>query len=1292
MVNGWAESRLIDFDLWSAGAGISAYGKLSFDERLASKPDIRDGVLNLINLLKTFIENCQEKGKRDEDPVSPKRAEGADTITNDISDVKLSDSDTDDESASEPSSTTEEEAKSSVEIILDQLIRLTIAIRKAGAGPRLLRADKSFNPEAPALQELRSILRLIIHPRGFKTHGGPLGEIQERLIDVNLRRRHRFLYAKQHSMNLRGGKKVINDRQERRKESLEAPLSDPIPHPPTIVDRPMIVPTPSSIIDLADTDHIGAARTMMPSSTTAASAIEASIVVQKEKNPTSLGPGTVLSRTTLRVVYPNPPAVSQSKRVFTCPCCRQSLPISATEPSQWKKHIAGDIRPYTCIFRDCQQPFRTYISRKEWESHIRADHFKLWRCFICDENGKVVEFVRRLELENHLQIEHQNDIGEMEMSIFLDASFSSKSPLDQHLECPVCPGAKGGADIDLDHIARCVHDFSLRSLPLPSDGDFEEYFAEKRGEYDTDDSSSPSTDSRGNFDWPPDLGLNSSLEPVQGSDGLKLTEANLESLSRSQDDKEYSSVLVQFLEALNDPSLDIIHNITLDNWPQSENPTNANPKSQFDGDMVDYPLDDEIFRNYIRDKLCPVDYPKILRETLSKRYQDTGKWFLVNETFQGWLAKERGVLLCSGMPGTGKTMIASIVVDYIKSLSPTWDSSASPTGLDTIQIKIPRGGNTSLDSKPRIGVAVLSCSVQNQNMERWDQLISSLLGQLILAASQPVVPESIREFYSGRLGKSALGYISRLVLSKKLVFIAKYFDRTFIIVDGLDACKSNQIRNSLLNELSSLNAIAKISLMVTCTGRTGLVLPIPYREIDIRPPRLDLQKYLDGQVPRLWSSLREDPKLWRNIRDRILKATHSVWSAVETHLEVFTQEGDLGRFINTTIASSTNVVSQLNSMCHNLIDTIEAQEDYWRSIAESVLMWAMHSMQPLTLLELQSLDLTTPKHLFSPVMAIGPLLDAETINSCCAGLVTVSRVDGVIELVDARFKDCLEQHFLPKFIGLGQNRLAVHCLRYLRSAAGHGGQLQPNGWWDVPALLNNNGFLSYAGRYWIHHFGKTENFWGQAAEDGDFRGLALPFFQDKYLTSFVGQLLWGRSKSGYRGEHLIAYCGSAVYQVVRNLTAGFLVDDLCNLKDGHGFTPLFYAIEGRELRMVKVLLDFGAKIETKSTDGTTPLLLAIVLGEERIIEALLSYGAKTEYLDVRSNITDWDVEMPGEHPAETGGKSLSVTDNRERSRVRENKLNIIDGIPPYSGESHISHLEWQRIVHGTSGYDDDDDV
>ena len=167
-------------------------------------------------------------------------------------------------------------------------------------------------------------------------------------------------------------------------------------------------------------------------------------------------------------------------------------------------------------------------------------------------------------------------------------------------------------------------------------------------------------------------------------------------------------------------------------------------------------------------------------------------------------------LFCPGIPGTGKTMIASIVVNHLKTSFP--------------------------DDKT--GTAYLYCVYKRQDNQKVDDLLTSLLGQL--AVRQLKTAESIRGLYDKhRDGKKPR--LSQNEIREELCRIVKTYSRTFIIIDALDECKTDRIRNELLSEIYKLKLQEGSDTRVMVTFRPSVVLerPSSATELKIRAHRED---------------------------------------------------------------------------------------------------------------------------------------------------------------------------------------------------------------------------------------------------------------------------------------------------------------------------------------------------------------------------------------------------------------------------------------------------------------------
>jgi NACHT domain len=234
-------------------------------------------------------------------------------------------------------------------------------------------------------------------------------------------------------------------------------------------------------------------------------------------------------------------------------------------------------------------------------------------------------------------------------------------------------------------------------------------------------------------------------------------------------------------------------------------------------------------------------------DTFHKCQKGTGEWFLKSASFKEWLEGEKKTLFCSGIPGTGKTMITSIVVDHLKTSFP--------------------------DDKT--GKAFLYCMYKRQDDQNVCDLLASLLGQL--AVQQSMVPKSICELYDKHRRKGEKSRLSEDKIREELYSIAKTYSRIFIVIDALDECKTDRIRNKLLSEIYKLQEGSDTSLMVTFRPSIILERPSSLTELEIRAHKEDIEEYLSGRMFDLCSVVQDNNELQCKIKAYILTLADGVY-------------------------------------------------------------------------------------------------------------------------------------------------------------------------------------------------------------------------------------------------------------------------------------------------------------------------------------------------------------------------------------------------------------------------------
>ncbi|KAL6232371.1 hypothetical protein BDW75DRAFT_21914 [Aspergillus navahoensis] len=449
----WAENCLADLNLWANGAGALKVGKASLDARLSSNLDAKIFVVNLLRMLQGFVERCADIGSE---------------ICNDT-----------------PETSELSQAIQDVNDIMGQLTRVTISIRKAGTNARIQKADAFYDPHHPQIEALSQHLQLLLLAKPSKNgsirarassqgmlvlscrddttviDSQSLTPIQKRLIEANLKRRNRFLYAQRHAMKLSERDQV----DQVPSKSMPAPRKLPLPPVLNTLKR--------------TTEEHGAPKVY---SATTATEVQDPIALptQVSAQPAT----TVISAISSRVVYPRPPPLRNDQNVFQCPCCCQTLSYSMSRGSQWKKHLSRDILPYACILEDCSHPDNLYHTKSLWLSHMFTDHGGIlnWACLACNDSSARPVFYEKSAFIEHLEKRHSRGIKPQQIPMLVSAWQRKKSvSIDS---CPLCGFEDQDSGAVLNHTAEHLHSFSLRSLPWapgedePDDDLYDDYYKE----------------------------------------------------------------------------------------------------------------------------------------------------------------------------------------------------------------------------------------------------------------------------------------------------------------------------------------------------------------------------------------------------------------------------------------------------------------------------------------------------------------------------------------------------------------------------------------------------------------------------------------------------------------------------------------------------------------------------------------------------------------------------------------------------------------------------------------------
>ncbi|RYP14662.1 hypothetical protein DL765_006228 [Monosporascus sp. GIB2] len=124
-------------------------------------------------------------------------------------------------------------------------------------------------------------------------------------------------------------------------------------------------------------------------------------------------------------------------------------------------------------------------------------------------------------------------------------------------------------------------------------------------------------------------------------------------------------------------------------------------------------------QNAILNWLTPADYALQQSDFINRRQAGTGQWLLGSPEFQVWLQSNEQTLFCHSMPGAGKTILTSIVVDELMA---------------------------RFENDKNTGIAYIYCNFRRQDEQKAEDLFASLLKQL--AQGKSSLPDSVKSLHN----------------------------------------------------------------------------------------------------------------------------------------------------------------------------------------------------------------------------------------------------------------------------------------------------------------------------------------------------------------------------------------------------------------------------------------------------------------------------------------------------------------------------------------------------------------
>ncbi|KAF4952519.1 hypothetical protein FGADI_6754 [Fusarium gaditjirri] len=595
--------------------------------------------------------------------------------------------------------------------------------------------------------------------------------------------------------------------------------------------------------------------------------------------------------------------------------------------------------------------------------------------------------------------------------------------------------------------------------------------------------------------------------------------------------------------------------------------------------------------------IATAEYQSQHNSTIKMRQGGTCQWFLNSNEFQAWLKTEDMVLFCPGIPGAGKTILTSVVVEKLLN-------------------QFRNDGN--------IGIAFVYCDIQRKDEQKAQDLLASLLKQLCQYRSS--LPDAVKSLYTtnrDRRTRPSLDELSRTLKSVVLLYA-----RTFLIVDALDEC---QHQEQFVTEILALQKNTRSNLFVTSRPIKSIEKNFDTcSSLDVHAKNEDVMAYIDNRILEL-KVLQEDNKdmqedikseLKASIKRRVVDSVHGMFLLARFHLDSLVDK-TTPRGIKNALQKLPTGLNAYDQAYGKTVKRISNQQPGFRNLARRVLLWLTCTERPLTTLEL--------RHALA-VKNGNTTLDQDDFESTsvmvdvCMGLVKVEEGSGIVRLLHYTTLEYFQANiacifslespealesltlFEPQvnetFASDVQREITITCVAYLSLVAFSGGCCDTDKEYKERHATYN--FFEYAAMNWGHHARKASF---PLEEVMSFLRCSESMKTSSHVMAGIEEIhleLYGALPVEIPGLHLAAFFG--IEKAVKEL-----VEDDPNRLDVCSRTPLFYAAARGHEAVVSLLLEMDESlVDFEDQDGQTPLMRAAENGHEMVVQKLL----RTKKVDV----------------------------------------------------------------------------
>lgn len=430
--------------------------------------------------------------------------------------------------------------------------------------------------------------------------------------------------------------------------------------------------------------------------------------------------------------------------------------------------------------------------------------------------------------------------------------------------------------------------------------------------------------------------------------------------------------------------------------------------------------------------ISPIDFDAAQQAVLFQRWPGTGTWLYENSFFQDWfLSRKSRVLWCKGTPGSGKSVLSSGVIDYIRNKHAQEES---------------------------VGVAFAYFRYYLAEVQRPENILTAFVKELCRRMKQ--VPIGLLDSFRFHSQNDTRPDFQACV--EQFDLAVRNFKEVFIIIDALDECE-NEAKRLILDLIwDATRKFPCIKFFVASRPENDIKeyfedLRVPI--VEVRAQK-DIKIYLKSRIDQLTAPLGKSGKpRAQRLRIKSAMTKDEVFQALVGRAEGLFLWAKLQLDNLCLQRNEKDIKTELYSIPKGLHETysrimkqIEEQPEALRRIGMKCLIWVLNARRPLHLFELKdAVAVDEGQDKFEDLTKTRKLYTFEDLIDSCRNLLVpqVFNPDNpltgseivrplhytVQKFLDQRHMSVLSKQEYPlQDSTLDSNELAKSCLIYLELA------------------------------------------------------------------------------------------------------------------------------------------------------------------------------------------------------------------------------------------------------------------